>query len=78
MELERCTLLDSNGPKDRGHSVKKCWSSGVLDLWLHLGRKNPADMNLDRYTLTQIIDLFKYCSCANYLLNLAEILFSIY
>lgn len=51
-ELGRGTLLDSNGPKGRGHSVESCLSSTVLQLQRHLGSKTPADTNLDKDTVT--------------------------
>lgn len=55
----------------------------MLDLWLRRGRKSPAGMNLDTHTHTDTNKLIRcknkllHCSCVNYLLNLAEILFSI-
>lgn len=50
MELGRGTLLDSSGLRGKGHFWESCQSSAVLAPWLHLGRNNPANKNLDKNT----------------------------
>lgn len=48
MELGRGTLMDSSGPGGKGHSWGTCQSSVGLAQWLHLGKNNPANKNLDK------------------------------
>lgn len=64
MELGRGTLLDSNVPRGKGHSLGMFQSSVVLALLLHLGRKNPANKNLDKQKKKKTLSisvLFNYC-----------------
>lgn len=51
-ELGRGNLLDNSGPQDKAHSWGSCQSSAVLAPLLHLGRNNPANINLDKNTQT--------------------------